>query len=131
MLGRFKPSTNAVFVWKHPKSFNLHFLHAESCYETRRNFSRGHRAYSNLDAEAIRHVITGKRVTAVENPGIRLESRFITESTATELVKELRTMDQEFGFTTEGHGLHVEARDAPRTVRCAHDRESYLAEQQK
>ena len=60
--------------------------------------------------EAVRHVPTGRRVTAAENPGIRVESKFITAEDAEELVKELRGVDNDFGFVTAGHGLRVEAR---------------------
>jgi hypothetical protein len=87
--------------------------------EMRKSFSSGHRAFTKLDTEAIRHVMTGKRVTPAENPGIRLESRFINELAATDLVKELRAMDDEYGFTTEGHGLEVQARETPTGARYA------------
>lgn len=65
------------------------------------------RPVSALDVEACRRVLTGKNIRAADNPGIRLESRFVSQDFANELETELRGLEKEWGFSTAGHGLDI------------------------
>lgn len=81
-----------------------------------RTLSSLQRAVSELDEEACRRVGTGKRIRTDANPGIRLESKFVSEESAAELEREVRELEPEWGFTTEGHGLEVVTVDGAKQV---------------
>lgn len=69
-----------------------------------------HRPFSRLDVEACRRVLTGNHVSPTNNPGIRLESRFLPEVAVQPLLSELRAVGAECGFPTAGHGLSLLSR---------------------
>lgn len=76
-----------------------------------RRLSSLQRPCSALDEEACRRVLTGAPISAAENPGIRLESKFVSPEAASALVAELRSLEAEWGFSTAGHGLEVVSLD--------------------
>lgn len=69
-----------------------------------------HRPFGRLDVEACRRVLTGNHIAPANNPGIRLESRFLPEDAVGPLVTELRAVEAQYGFATAGHGLALLSR---------------------
>jgi len=67
-------------------------------YISERNSQDGHRsAWPSTDGKYLR-TVKGKKVKGTNNPGIRIESKFLSDTEGEELFQELRTLMTEQGF---------------------------------